>query len=272
MTPNFKFNLISTDTVVDLPFDRPPNCSYDIYCNYCDSLTTTVAETDMTRWNSDNTNNLFDSVYNYLCERGASARHRFLLKLAEEDILNLHAIDVYMPSEHGQAIKLAENFIKLEKYVNIVTSHYTDLDVESKNTIIKDTHQDLTALTYENEVFDYVHCNHMLEHIYNYKQSIAELHRVLRKGGTLIITVPICYQRENNLEWARLDSNGNILWNYQPAYHGSLEKYPVFWEFGLQVFYDIKEIFSTSEVALETYVDYSIGVFNQGVNVIRVKK
>lgn len=279
LTPKYRFASLSTSTSIEVQYDRPPNCSYDIYCEFCNGPTTTIEETDMTRWNSDNTDKLFDSGYHYLCKYGVSARHRFLLKLAKEDILNLNAIDVYMPDDHEQIMVLAEKFIALEKHVNLVTSHYAGLDLLTEHAIkgkflnyIEDTPQDLTALTYGDESFDYVHCNHTLEHIYDYKQSIAELHRVLRKGGTLIITVPMHYQQENNLEWARLDSDGNIIWNYQPAYHGRGTEFPVFWEFGIQLFYDIKEIFSASEVTLETYVDYSIGVFNQGFNIIRVKK
>ena len=220
MSPNFKFNSISTNTVVDLPLDHPPNYSYEIYCDWCGGLTTTIPETNMTCWERDNTNKLFDSVYHYQCKYGTSARHRFLLKLAEEDILNLNAIDVYMPEDHERIIMLTKKFIALEKNVNLVTSHYTDLDIHTELSIksefsnyIKDTPQDLTALTYDNEVFDYIHCNHILEHIYDYKQGISELYRVLRKGGTLILTVPMNYQEENNLEWAGLDVNGNIIWN-----------------------------------------------------------
>ncbi|MCK4669666.1 MAG: class I SAM-dependent methyltransferase [Nanoarchaeota archaeon] len=51
-------------------------------------------------------------------------------------------------------------------------------------------HGDLTKIPYENESFDIVICTEVLEHIYEYKDVIKELTRVLRKNGWLIITFP----------------------------------------------------------------------------------
>lgn len=47
-----------------------------------------------------------------------------------------------------------------------------------------------TDLPYKSNSFDLIVCNSALEHIKEYKKVIAEIHRVLRPGGILIITVP----------------------------------------------------------------------------------
>jgi ubiquinone/menaquinone biosynthesis C-methylase UbiE len=49
---------------------------------------------------------------------------------------------------------------------------------------------DLTKLTFEDSTFDFIICSEVLEHIKNHSIAFSELARVLRKGGTMLITVP----------------------------------------------------------------------------------
>lgn len=50
--------------------------------------------------------------------------------------------------------------------------------------------QDLTNLTYEDETFDVVICNHVLEHIPDDRQAMREILRVLKPGGYGMLGVP----------------------------------------------------------------------------------
>ena len=52
---------------------------------------------------------------------------------------------------------------------------------------------DITALDLPDASFDIIFCNHILEHVSDYKVALSELHRVIRKGGVLIISFPIDY-------------------------------------------------------------------------------
>jgi SAM-dependent methyltransferase len=45
-------------------------------------------------------------------------------------------------------------------------------------------------LRYENDFFDYVACFEGLEHIENYHLVLREFHRILKKGGLLLIATP----------------------------------------------------------------------------------
>jgi ubiquinone/menaquinone biosynthesis C-methylase UbiE len=45
-------------------------------------------------------------------------------------------------------------------------------------------------LPYENEHFDVVFCSHVLEHVKDTRQSLEEMKRVLKPGGTLVIGMP----------------------------------------------------------------------------------
>lgn len=49
---------------------------------------------------------------------------------------------------------------------------------------------DVTSLPFSNDSFDVVICSEVLEHIEDHRRSVAELVRVLRPGGNLVVTVP----------------------------------------------------------------------------------
>jgi SAM-dependent methyltransferase len=49
---------------------------------------------------------------------------------------------------------------------------------------------DITDMCFNNEEFDMIICNHVLEHIDNDIVALSEIHRVLRKGGIAILQVP----------------------------------------------------------------------------------
>ena len=55
---------------------------------------------------------------------------------------------------------------------------------------LADVKADICALPFENEQFDVVLCNHVLEHIPDDTQAMRELYRVLKKGGWGIFQVP----------------------------------------------------------------------------------
>jgi SAM-dependent methyltransferase len=46
------------------------------------------------------------------------------------------------------------------------------------------------SLPFDNDNFDVVYCSHVLEHVNNERQSLEEMRRVLKPGGTLIIGMP----------------------------------------------------------------------------------
>jgi len=47
-----------------------------------------------------------------------------------------------------------------------------------------------TRLPYEDESFDFVSCVEVLEHLENYRFPVREIFRVLKPGGTVVITTP----------------------------------------------------------------------------------
>jgi len=59
---------------------------------------------------------------------------------------------------------------------------------------------DITQIPFPQNHFDFILCNHVLEHIIDDKRAMAELYRVMKKGGFGIFQVPIDYSRESTYE------------------------------------------------------------------------
>lgn len=50
---------------------------------------------------------------------------------------------------------------------------------------------DIQNINLQNECFDLIFCNHILEHVENHQKALIELKRILSKNGVLILSVPI---------------------------------------------------------------------------------
>ncbi len=74
---------------------------------------------------------------------------------------------------------------------------YTTTDLHSP---LADVKADICALPFENEAYDLIFCNHVLEHIPDDQKAMKELYRILKKGGTLIAQVPLDENRETTFE------------------------------------------------------------------------
>ena len=65
---------------------------------------------------------------------------------------------------------------------------------------IADLHFDLHQIPLEDNRFDVVFCNHVLEHVDDAMQCMRELYRVMKPGGWAIMQVPQDFNRETTLE------------------------------------------------------------------------
>ncbi|MCA0933164.1 methyltransferase domain-containing protein [Lutimonas saemankumensis] len=74
---------------------------------------------------------------------------------------------------------------------------YTTADLYSP---IVDIKADILNLPFEDNSFDFVLCNHVLEHIDDDQKAMKELFRVMKKGGTGIFQVPQEIHREKTFE------------------------------------------------------------------------
>jgi SAM-dependent methyltransferase len=59
---------------------------------------------------------------------------------------------------------------------------------------------DVEALQFDSDSFDLILCNHVLEHVADPAQALAELHRCLKPGGVLVAQTPYTPLLKNTLE------------------------------------------------------------------------
>jgi SAM-dependent methyltransferase len=59
---------------------------------------------------------------------------------------------------------------------------------------------DVMDLAFEAESFDFLICNHVLEHVEDDRRALAEINRVLRPGGWAILMCPVDRRRAATLE------------------------------------------------------------------------
>jgi SAM-dependent methyltransferase len=78
------------------------------------------------------------------------------------------------------------------KHINYTT---TDL-----NSPIADVKADICDLPFENNTFDTIICNHVLEHINDDTKAMQELFRVLKPNGKAVLQIPQDLTRETTFE------------------------------------------------------------------------
>ena len=74
------------------------------------------------------------------------------------------------------------------KFFKSYFKNYTSTDL---NSPIVDIKADICNLPFNDNSFDYILCNHVLEHIYDDEKAMKEIFRVLNKNGIAILQVPI---------------------------------------------------------------------------------
>lgn len=102
----------------------------------------------------------------------------------------------YLDAGCGDGINLqwVTTFFEISKLnFKITALDYNSLRVDrvEQSKIADDVRvASLLNMPFNDETFDIILCNHVLEHIPQFKLALAELHRVLKPGGLLVVGVP----------------------------------------------------------------------------------
>ncbi len=123
-----------------------------------------------------------------ICDFCRSApRHRIIAEWAQKNTGLLKSSEIlYFAPELSMMLWFKRNSIRPKT-----------ADLYDRRTDLK---LDITSLDLPDESFDVVFCNHVLEHVSDYNLALNELHRIIRKGGTLIISFPIDSDKEHVLD------------------------------------------------------------------------
>jgi len=120
---------------------------------------------------------------NALCPNCLSLeRHRllYLFLKRKTDIFKKNIKLLHIAPEHC-LIKILNNSQNID---------YITGDLFSPLAKIK---MDIHNIPFENDSFDVILCNHVLEHVQDDKKAIKEIHRVMKKDGFAILQVPFYY-------------------------------------------------------------------------------
>jgi SAM-dependent methyltransferase len=89
---------------------------------------------------------------------------------------------------------------------------YVGLDIDSEGSRqrdVADQFYDGKVFPFPGNSFDSVLCNQVLEHVFNPIEFLAEIARVLKPGGVLLLTVPFVWdEHEQPFDYARYSSFG----------------------------------------------------------------
>jgi len=156
------------------------------YCNFCEKKITNFVH---------NSNRLRIS-WNAICPQCSSRqRHRGLLiiyqKLLKElnnpSILHFAAEPIFYPL--------------FKKYHYKTTDYYlTDVDFPQ---------EDIQNLSFADETYDLILCNHVIEHVPDDGAALRELYRILRRKGCTLLSIPGNWKRLETILFGDLTYNGH---------------------------------------------------------------
>jgi SAM-dependent methyltransferase len=155
-----------------------------------------------------------------------NARVRLGLMLVQHALRDVRRPDVYLTEQASFAYLLARRlwprtvgseFVadlmrrdQLTKYLRSIGGNYFD----------RVRYGDVTRLDFKDRSFDAIASFEVLEHVPDWRRALTEFARVLKPGGTLILTAPFLDDRYETLVRAHLTNNGEIQHLLPPEYHG----------------------------------------------------
>jgi SAM-dependent methyltransferase len=94
-------------------------------------------------------------------------------------------------------LHIAPEFCFIKLFKNQSNLDYTTADLNSPWADVK---MDVHEIPFEEETFDVIMCNHVLEHVEDAHKVMTEFYRVMKKGGWGIFQVPIDTNREETFD------------------------------------------------------------------------
>jgi hypothetical protein len=108
-----------------------------------------------------------------------------------------------------------------ERFRSLVGSEFIPGEHRSGDLVRGVRHEDLQALSFDDESFEHVVSFDVLEHVPDHRRSLAEAHRILAPGGSFLFTAPFRAERAETLVRARRREDGTIVHLLEPEYHGN---------------------------------------------------
>ena len=93
-----------------------------------------------------------------------------------------------------------------------VIRQYPAIEYKTTDYLLQDVDypgEDIQALSFADNSFDLVFCNHVIEHVPDDRKALQEIQRILRPGGKAVITIPGVWSRKETIPFPDLRHNGH---------------------------------------------------------------
>ena len=154
-----------------------------------------------------------------VCECGLSNRNRLIYSAITFERANEAEMQMAILERTSILYRRLQNI-----YPEIIGSEYIGEGIQSgtMHTVcgVPVRHESITELSFPSCSLDIIVHNDVLEHVFDYRKALAELWRVLRKGGSLIFTCPFFFMLDRELQKARILTDGSVEYLMEPEYHG----------------------------------------------------
>jgi len=155
----------------------------------------------------------------YLCSGcGSIPRERALMYAIESYYPHFRELAIHesSPAPRGASVKLArecKHYVASQYDPSIPFGEiYQDLGYRS---------EDLENQTFDDNSFDLVITQDVMEHLFHPEQAFAEIARTLKPGGAHIFTVPLVNKLNPSEKWAELFDDGEVNYLREAEYHGN---------------------------------------------------
>ncbi|WP_435412391.1 class I SAM-dependent methyltransferase [Psychroserpens mesophilus] len=142
----------------------------------------------------------------------------------------------------------------LKRFRNLNNIEYTTTDLESP---IADVKADICNLPFDDESYDVILCNHVLEHIPDDTKAMQELYRVMKPGGYGIFQIPQDLSREKTFEDDSItdkDERAKIFGQYDHVRVYGRDYFDKLRSIGFQV----EEVDYTTQLSEENVIKYCL--------------
>ncbi|MBR10765.1 MAG: SAM-dependent methyltransferase [Rickettsiales bacterium] len=90
-------------------------------------------------------------------------------------------------TKESKMLHIAPELCYIDRFEKLTNLEYITADIESPLAKVK---MDIQDIPFEENTFDLIFCNHVLEHVDSDIKAMSEIHRVLKPGGWAILQVP----------------------------------------------------------------------------------
>ena len=159
-----------------------------------------------------------------------NCRSRFMISYLKKLLTELNSVStLYM---YEQVTDVFNYVKKNNTRINLIGSEFLGYDKKSGEIYDNIRHEDALNLSFDNESIDIIISNDVFEHVPDIHKTLSDAYRVLKKQGTLLISIPFNHNSEVTKQRAILE-HGKIKHLQPEVYHGN----PLS-EKGSLVFYD----------------------------------